>query len=186
MNDSTIISDCLDRRWRISEAIPTRHGWPVFLGRPLREDGTCFRQRATTILTPELRDHLSATVAIPSAVDLPLSPPTVNRLRRMLGLTWREHRRQWWEEREEDLHTLTEDEFAAKHGVTQSAVSRELKKRRRLRRPARRLDDAGLRQLLSLPIPHAELAGILEVRRSTVARWRTKVATLSHAQPPGE
>jgi hypothetical protein len=138
--------------------------------------------------TAELREHLAATIDTPYDVDLPVSRPVVSRLRRALGLSWRPHRRQWWEAREGDLEALTEDEFAAKHGVAQSAVSHKLRQRGRLRRFRRRLDDEGLRQLLALPISHAELAGILEVDRKTVARWRAVVAAEARNRsrfPPG-
>jgi hypothetical protein len=177
----SIIPDYSGQPWRVAEARPTVHGWALYLGRPVREDGTCVRQGATAIPTPELRDHLAATVPRPSETDLPLSPPAVRRLSHMLGLTWRAHRRQWWEEREGDLERMTEDRFARRHGVSQSGVSRQLKKQGRLRRHLQALDDVGLRQLLALKIPHTELARILDVAPSTVARWRSLV---SAEQPP--
>jgi hypothetical protein len=184
MSNPPIIFDCFGNRWLIVEALPTARDWVLYRGRPLRPDGTCCRQGATVIPTSELRDHLAATVDRPYKVDLPISRPVVSRLRRMLGLTWHEHRRQWWQERERDLDSMTEEEFAAKHGLVQSAVSHELKRRGRLRRPPRCLDDEGLRQLLALPISNAELAGILEVSRTTVARWRSKMPTRPPGPPP--
>jgi hypothetical protein len=181
----SIIRDYSGHPWRVTEARPTVHGWTIYLGRPLREDGTCIRQGATAIPTPELRDQLAATVQRPTETDLPLSPPAVRRLRRMLGLTWRAHRRQWWEEREGELLALTEDGFAAKHGVSQSAVSLELQKCDRRRRSQRRLDDPGFAELLQLEISHAELARILDVSRPTARRWREKLASATPALCPG-
>jgi hypothetical protein len=171
-----ILTDCFGNRWRVAEARPTAHGWLLHLGRPILVDGSTARQGATAIPTPELRDHLAATVERPSETDLPLSPPAVRRLRRMLGLMWRTYRRQWWQEREAELAVMTEERFAAKHGIAQSTVSMKLRTRGQLRRPLRRLDDPGLAELLHLDISHAELARILEVSPPTVARWRAKLA----------
>jgi hypothetical protein len=180
-----IIPDYSGQPWRVAEARPTVHGWTLYLGRPVGADGGTPRQGATAIPTPEMRDHLAATVQRPSETDLPLSPPAVRRLRRMLALTWRAHRRRWWEEREGDLLALTEDGFAAKHGVSQSAVSLELHKRDRRRRSQRRLDDPGFAELLQLEISHAELARILDVSRPTAARWRAKLASAALVVRPG-
>jgi hypothetical protein len=184
MNDPSIISDCFGRPWRVAETLPTVHGWTLYRGRPVREDGSCVRQGATVIPTPELRDHLAATVETPYEVDLPISRPVVSRLRHALGLAWRAQRRQWWEERAADLEELTEDKFAARHGVAQSAVSVELKKRDRRRRSQRRLDDPGFAELLQLEISHAELARILRVSNPTAARWRAKLASATPALRP--
>jgi hypothetical protein len=181
MDHPSVVSDCFGTRWRVAQALPTVHGWPLYRGRPLREDGTTARQGPAVVPTAELREHLAVTIDTPYDVDLPVSRPVVSRLRRALGLSWRPHRRQWWEAREGDLEALTEEEFAAKHGVAQSAVSHKLRKSGRLRRPRKCLDDVGLRQLLSLPISHNELAGILDVSRTTVARWRSVVAAQAQA-----
>lgn len=175
MPDPNVIADCTGVRWRIEETRPTSHGWLLFLSRPLQPNGGAARQGKTVVLTRELCDHLAATIDRPYDVDLPLCRPAIARLRRIVGLQWREHRQRWWEERDGDLHAMTENAFVAKHGRSQSAVSWVLKKRRELRRPRRwqhAKNHPPTLRLLASCRNHSETARQLGVAASTVRRWR--------------
>jgi hypothetical protein len=151
MSRGAIISDCFGKPWLVDEVRPTAHGWCLYLGRPLSPEGISERRGSTAIATPKLRDHLAATMETPYDVDLPLSGPAIARLRKLLGLTWREYRRQWWEERTRDLDRMTEEEFGRKHGVAQSAVSWKLKRIGKPRRPRGRWNDEEVVMLLASP-----------------------------------
>lgn len=117
------VRDAFGDPWRVEEVRPTAHGWPVYLGRPILPGGGHPRQGRAVVPTAELRDHLARTVEHPYAVNLPVARAVVKRLRNLLGLTWRDHRREWWEERAEELAELVGTEFARRHGVSEAAVS---------------------------------------------------------------
>jgi hypothetical protein len=173
MSQPAIISDYLDIPWRVDEVRQTAHGWAVYFGRPVLPDGRCWEQRGNTVIvTAELRHHLAATVARPKSADLPLSGQTLAKLRRQLGLRWRDFRRKWCAERAEDLATLTEDAFAGKHGIRQSTVSMKLKAAGRLRWPRRWDTEPATAALLASHRSHGGLARQLGVSATTFARWR--------------
>ena len=109
--------------WTVREEIPTKHGFTLYFGRP--EDSP--RGYRTCIITPELADYLSAAERIRLVdIDLPIGRTALKRLRAELGISWFAAREAWWREKEEDLRTLTLDQFAKKYGVRPSAVSMRL------------------------------------------------------------
>lgn len=171
MKTPITVLDCLGNSWRVEEARPTAHGWPLYLGRPILADGTSPRQGKTVIPTPELREHLTATIEHPYALDLPLCVPAIARLRKELGLQWHPHRRQWWADREAELQAMSQEAFGAKYGLTQSGVSQELRKRGVLRRPRRWREE--YRPILGAPLTTAEIARRLGVAYSTARHWRS-------------
>lgn len=76
VNRNQIVDDSFGRTWTVSEVRPTKHGWPVLVGRAVDNVG-----RSGDMVIPTA-DLLNYAAAIPDAqVDLPLSLATVRRLR---------------------------------------------------------------------------------------------------------
>jgi len=55
-------------------------------------------------------------------MTLPIGPSSISKLRAQLGFHIEKDIRHWWELRKKDLATLSEADFAAKHGKTQYAA----------------------------------------------------------------
>ena len=92
------IRDYAGNLWDVRELRPTPHGWPVLLGWPAglqRGKGT---GGPRVIITRELAAYLQNTRLAPGKIDLPLSRNAIKRLRKSLGLNWREDNNAWWED----------------------------------------------------------------------------------------
>ena len=52
----------------------------------------------------------------------PIGVQSHKRIRLLLGHNWKGDRRSWWEDHADELETMSNNQFAAKHGVSSSAV----------------------------------------------------------------
>lgn len=110
--------------WDVREELPTDHGFNLLIGWPQaapRGPGGGGGPRA--IITEELASYLERYRHNPKDIDLPIGKSAIKRLRRLLGHHYRHDRNLWWDERFEDLISLTIEEFAKKHNVSTGAVS---------------------------------------------------------------
>jgi DNA-binding CsgD family transcriptional regulator len=108
----------------VRERRPTEYGWDICLGWPqgvVRGKGGAGGPRV--ILTRELVAYLECQKATTKRVDLPIGVTAIKRLRRLLGFNWCLDRAQWWEDRADDLVSLTVSRFAEKHDVSIGAVA---------------------------------------------------------------
>lgn len=118
-------TDVFDDAWDVREERQTPHGWPVLLGWPNGiERGKGRAGGPRVIITAELAAYLNAQVT-PSKMNLPIGKTAIKRICRVLGVSWRDARSAWWDEREGDLLRLTIDQFASLHGVSVGAVSEQ-------------------------------------------------------------
>lgn len=121
--DAQAVEDYWGDPWSVAESRLTDYGHDVLLGWPSPlPPGP--RGRPKTIVTTALAATLEAYRTNPSDLRLPVGATTIKRLRAALGHNRYLDRRQWWEDRADDLADLTLDEFARRHGVTAGAASR--------------------------------------------------------------
>jgi transcriptional regulator with XRE-family HTH domain len=121
-----VIGSALDidgQEWDVRETRSTPHGFDIQIGWPAGAARGRGGRGVAVILTRELADHLTAHRTAPGRLDLPIGRSTIKRLRRALGLDWYVDRRDWWEDRLDDLIRLTGAEFATRHGVSEAAVA---------------------------------------------------------------
>ena len=109
--------------WDVREERPTLHGFNVYLGWPQAVPRGQGGGGPRAIITTELAEHLESFRHTPKDIDLPLGKSTIKRLRQVLGHHYRQDRALWWEERLGDLASMTIEDFAQRHGVSQGAVS---------------------------------------------------------------
>jgi hypothetical protein len=125
---SRVIGQCEDWQgepWDVVEARDCAAGFAVLLGYPSRPDVT-MRGRPAIIPTFALVAWLRDNQDRPSSEVAPvvgISMSVLKRLRGELGMGYRDHQRQWWLDRVDDLATLTIEAFAAKHERTFSTVA---------------------------------------------------------------
>jgi hypothetical protein len=116
------VTDAFGVLWEIGEIRPTKLGFPILLGwRQGHPRGRCFG-RSSVILTRALARYLKRIRANPAKAELPISFASIVNLRKRLGHHWTKDRRRWWEERHEDLSTLTEPQFSKKYHRKASVV----------------------------------------------------------------
>lgn len=111
-----VTKDVFGADWLVRERRDSGHGWQIEVGWPAEGDGP---QGVQIICTQSLADYLRATRL--KYVDLPVGKTTVKRLRKNLELYWSWD--EWWAERQDDLHTMTLEAFANKHGCSIGAAS---------------------------------------------------------------
>jgi hypothetical protein len=115
-------------QWDVRERRPTKHGWPLEIGWPERDQRGRGGRGVAVIITPQLARYLAETRR--KDIDLPIGITTIKRIRYDLGLRWSWD--EWWTARKEDLLALTLEQFCAKHGCSIGAASQ---RRRQFRRP---------------------------------------------------
>jgi len=166
--------DVFGDRWDVREYRDTRYGFPVALGWPHGQPrGAGGIGAPRVILTRPLARFLEEHRQKPGKLrDLPFSRTTLKRLRKLLGHHWYRDRAQWWEERIEDLSTLTLEEFARKHGVSPGAAEdARLKLCGRKLRPAYWWREPDVSQII-LTAPTAVAAERLDISPGSVRRLR--------------
>jgi len=144
-------------------------GWPA--NQP-RGRGGCGGVRA--IITPELKTLLERRREDRPWPKLAIGKCAHQRLRRILGIDGYIERQAWWLSRIDDLLSLTQEAFAAKHGVSTSRVSQVVVTMfgRRIR-PAGwwRADPAASLLLGTAPIAYVADRLHTTVSAATKARW---------------
>lgn len=153
------IRDYAGNLWDARESRPTPHGWPVLLGWPAGLQRGKGAGGPRVIVTRELAAYLKATRLAPGKIDLPLGRNAIKRLRKSLGLNWREDNNAWWDDNPD--------------GPGKSAGARSI--RRKLRGEKSRLwsaeDDALALDLRQQGIPTQSIAQKLG-RSESAARSR--------------
>ncbi|WP_428031471.1 hypothetical protein [Ancylobacter sp.] len=110
-------------KWDVRERRATAHGFSVAIGWPHGlPRGKAGTGGPRVIVTPDLAAHLQAVSDRPGAHGLPIGNTAVKRLRRLLGLDWRDDRAAWWAARADDLADLTVEEFGRRHGASAGAI----------------------------------------------------------------
>lgn len=116
------VKDAWGDRWDVREERETEHGFKVLLGWPAGQRGKG-HGGPRVILTKRLVAHLERHRRNAfEEMQLPIASGTIKRLRKQLGHHRYIDAREWWEERIDDLSTLTLEQFAAKHDRKVSAV----------------------------------------------------------------
>lgn len=109
--------------WDVRERRETAYGFSVTIGWPHSlPRGKAGTGGPRVIVTPDLAAHLQAVRDRPGAHGLPIGNTAVKRLRRLLGLDWRDDRAAWWAARADDLADLTVEEFGRRHGASAGAI----------------------------------------------------------------
>jgi hypothetical protein len=106
--------------WDVQEARSTNHGFDLLFGFAANSHlPNCYLSgKPRLITTPALAAYFAVHRTDPHAnFDLPVSPPTVRRVRRDLGFHFFRDRRAAWQQRADELKTLTSHEFAHKYDV---------------------------------------------------------------------
>lgn len=117
------VADAFGGLWDVREERPTPHGFSVYLGWPRSVPRGQGGGGPRAILTRELKEYLENYRHSPKNIVLPLGKTAIKRLRRLLGHHYRHDRGLWWEDRFDDLISLSIEEFAEKHCVSVGAVS---------------------------------------------------------------
>ena len=176
------ITDIDGREWVIREVRDTEHLFPVYLGRPVREPGPA---GATVILTRELADYiLSHRRDRIDSLALPIGAAVIKTLRSRLGINRQADARRWWDERADDLRTLTLTEFAARHGVSIAAASREHARRfGRINRPDGWWASGPEAEIILCDVSAADVAEQLGVAEGTVRSRRAALKRIGRLIP---
>jgi hypothetical protein len=116
------VKDVFGRWFKVSEIRTTRHSFDVYLGRAEDRVKRWGIGRTGVILAKPLARYLTRLRMRPWDIDLPISTCTLNKLRKRLGFHIRRDIRHWWEDRREQLATLSRVEFAALHGRHRTTV----------------------------------------------------------------
>lgn len=112
-------TDWRGERWEVRERRATDHGFDVLIGWPAGEPRGRGGRGVATILTAELARYLVETRQ--RDIALPIGLTAAKRLRRELGVSWSWD--DWWQQRREDLLSLTLEAFCARHGCSLGAAS---------------------------------------------------------------
>jgi hypothetical protein len=105
--------------WDVYRERPTNHGFNVLFG---HLPSATLHGRDSVILTEPLADFLRQHPDT-LKVDLPISNRTIWLLRCRLDISARDEMDAWWDERIDDLLSLSLTEFATRHGVSVSAAA---------------------------------------------------------------
>lgn len=170
------VVDFLGDRWSAYETRPTNHGWAIFLGKPaVRNIGQDRRGGNRVILTPELVQYMESIRYKRGAnPQLPICSGAIKRVRKILGFNMDEDRRSWWEEHADELASMTEVEFAAKHELSPSRVSQVNKAMfgKRIREPNWWRQES-VQSLLLSNLPAVVIAEQLGITTGSVRRLRS-------------
>ncbi len=158
----------------VRERRPTEYGWDICLGWPkgvVRGKGGAGGPRV--ILTHNLVAYLDEQKAATSRINLPIGITAIKRLKRLLGFNWSQDRAKWWEDRSDDLASLTMAQFAERHGVSIGAVAtaRQAMFGNTLRPAGWWLENEILLMLIG-ELPRALVAERLDVSLGSVGRLR--------------
>jgi hypothetical protein len=115
------VRDVHGENWDVRQILPTKHGFYLFFGSPA---GGTWRSNACIIATKELHNFWDSNRTRHDGLiyDLPIGRSTVKRVRRRLQFNFLEDWSKFWQDRIDDLKTITAREFAAKHKVEQNVV----------------------------------------------------------------
>lgn len=117
------IKDIDNVTYDIREKRPTTHGWDLCLGWPTGiQRGKGGGGGPRVILTTDLVEYLKMEKSSTKRIDLPIGKTSIARLRRLLGMNWQSDRAQWWEDRVDDLASLTLTQFSKRHQVSTGAT----------------------------------------------------------------
>jgi hypothetical protein len=116
------IRDVHGVNWDVRQIRPTKHGFYLFFGSPA---GRPWRSNACIIPTKELRNFWDSNRTRHDGFlyDLPIGRSTVKRVRRRLQFNFREDWMKFWQDRMDDLKTMSVREFGAKHDVDHNVVN---------------------------------------------------------------
>lgn len=177
-----IARDHYDDQWSVYEERPTEHGWPLIMGRPYPPRYASGGD--ATILTSELVEYLMSMRHERGAISLPIGLTAIKRIRKALGLNSYDDMRQWWEEHADELASMTEVEFADKHGYSPARVSQANKALfgKRLREPGWWLVEPA-RSAIKGDGPRAQVAMDLGISIGAVGRLRWRIRTMDAGLP---
>jgi hypothetical protein len=110
--------------WDVREIRDTKHGFDLLFGSPEPRLGSYRGGLPRLIATKPLVEYWKAnrTRHDGTLFDLPAGRTTLKRLRRHLGFDYHDDLSEFWQERIEDLKTMSAREFAARHHVDLQVV----------------------------------------------------------------
>jgi hypothetical protein len=116
------VRDVYGVNWDVRKILPTRHGFYLFFGSP---SNGVWTSNACIIATKELRKFwdVNRTRHDGLIYDLPVGRSTVKRVRRRLQFNFREDWCKFWQDRIDDLKTLSARDFGAKHKIDYHVVN---------------------------------------------------------------
>ncbi len=191
---ATVIGRCRDLfrcEWDVRESRPTRHGFDLHIGWPLDVQGRRLSGRGNggprLVPTRSLYRYWRrlSRARDGSIYDLPMSRSTLKRVRALLGLNLYAQHRRWWMQHIEELHDLTCTDFAKRHGLHLSDVSktrREFFGRRK--RPVGWWREPETAALLRSGLPHMVIAEQLGIPISTSGRLRWMLMHAAQKESP--
>jgi hypothetical protein len=105
--------------WDVRQIRDTKHGFDLLFGSPTPLLGSYRGGLPRLIATQALVDFWKANRTTCGGIlfDLPAGRTTLKRVRRRLGINYLDDLSDFWQERIEDLETLSAREFAARHKV---------------------------------------------------------------------
>jgi hypothetical protein len=124
------IADLAGTLWDVSEIRPTKHGFDIYYGTPTSHPGGDLRVRPHPIATIGLMEfwHDNSTRSHGFLFDLPVGCSTLKNMRARLGFNFHEDLHAFWEDRIDDLRSLSRKKFAARHGVSPELASHRRRK----------------------------------------------------------
>lgn len=120
--EATIIGEATDyagQQWVVRERRPTGHGWDILVGWPEDAERGRGGRGVAVIITAELAQYL--TVTRRRDMVLPIGATAISRMRREIGVSWSWD--DWWEQRRDDLLSMTLEVFCLRHGCSMGAAS---------------------------------------------------------------
>lgn len=111
--------------WDVRDIRDTKHGFDLLFGSPTPRLGSYRGGPPRLIATQPLVDFWEANRTTYGGVlfDLPAGRTTLKRVRHRLGFNYLDDLSDFWQERIEDLGTLSARAFAARHNVDVHVVS---------------------------------------------------------------
>lgn len=106
--------------WDVRERRETNHGFMLEIGWPRSAQRGRGGRGVAAIITPKLANYIHATPRLRD-IDLPVGRNTIKRIRRELNIYWSWD--EFWQERDDDLQSMTLEEFCKKHDCSIGAAS---------------------------------------------------------------
>jgi hypothetical protein len=118
------IRDLDNTVWDVREIRPTKHGFDMLYGTRTLGRGVLSGGKPRLIATIDLMEFWSVNGTRRDGIlfDLPEGHRALDSMRAQLGFNFLEATHAFWNDRIDDLRSLPAKEFAARHGVSQSAA----------------------------------------------------------------
>lgn len=118
------ITDLQGTVWDVREIRPTKHNFDIYYGTPTSDCGAFRGRKPHLIASVNLLEfwHANCTRGRGFLFDLPAGYSTLKSLRARVGFSFRDDVDAFWEDRTDDLMSLSSNQFAARHGVSRGSA----------------------------------------------------------------